>query len=81
MSSLLFGAGSALTLDEVYLWLKPQHDQKVRGDDYWQAGARKGIYAVLGFGSSLLLTLGASPWLRDLLNEDTDKDGEERDGL
>ena len=73
--ALLYGAGAALTLDEYALWLKLQNDYKIREDDYWQGGGRKSVYAVLLFGSSLLVNSGAYPWLRGLLGDaDTDEE-------
>jgi len=72
--AFLCGAGAALTLDEYALWLKLQNDYKIREDDYWQGGGRKSIYAVLLFGSLLLLSMEAFPWLHGLLG-DTNKDG------
>src|ERR1700734_371060 len=50
ITSFLFGAGAALTLDEFALWLNLE-------DDYWTAKGRESIDAVAVFGS--LLTLGA----------------------
>ena len=76
----LYGAGAALTLDEYALWLKPQNDYKVRDDEYWQGGGRKSIYAVVLFGSFLLLSMGGLPLLRALLGGDTDEDGADQDG-
>jgi hypothetical protein len=76
----LYGAGAALTLDEYALWLKPQNDYKIRNDEYWQGGGRKSIYAVVLFGSFLLLSMGGLPLLRALLGGDTDKDGGDQDG-
>ena len=50
ITSFLFGAGSALTLDEFALWLNLE-------DDYWTAKGRESIDAVVLFGTAL--TLGA----------------------
>lgn len=76
--ALLYGAGAALTLDEYALWLKLQNDYKIREDDYWQGGGRKSVYAVLMFGSSLLVNFGAYPWLRGLFGDtDTDEEGQD----
>lgn len=77
--AFLYGAGAALTLDQYALWLKLQNDYKLREDDYWQGGGRKSIYAVLLFGSLLLLSMEAFPWLRGLLG-DTNNDGVDEDG-
>jgi hypothetical protein len=49
-TSLLYGAGAALTLDEFALWLNLE-------DDYWTEKGRESIDAVVFFG--LLLALGA----------------------
>jgi len=45
-TSLTFGVGAALTLDEVALWLNLQ-------DDYWTEQGRESIDAVILFGSLL----------------------------
>jgi hypothetical protein len=50
ITSFLFGAGSALTLDEFALWLNLE-------DDYWTDKGRESIDAVVLFGTAL--TLGA----------------------
>jgi len=58
-TSLLYGAGAALTLDEFALWLNLE-------DDYWSTQGRESIDAVVLFGSALLLcALGRDP-LRDV---------------
>lgn len=51
VTSLVYGAGAALTLDEFALWLDLE-------DDYWTREGRKSIDAVLIFGA--LLSAGAS---------------------
>jgi len=51
LTALLYGAGSALTLDEFALWLNLQ-------DDYWNKQGRESIDAVVLFGA--LLSAGAS---------------------
>jgi hypothetical protein len=76
--AFLYGAGAALTLDEYALWLKLQNDYKIRKDDYWQGGGRKSVYIVLAFGSLLLSSLIAFPWLRGLVGEGTDIDEGDR---
>jgi hypothetical protein len=54
-TSLLYGAGAALTLDEFALWLN-------LADDYWTSQGRESIDAVALFGSALLLcVLGRDP--------------------
>jgi hypothetical protein len=50
ITSYVFGAGAALTLDEFALWLNLE-------DDYWTAKGRESIDAVVLFGS--VLALGA----------------------
>jgi hypothetical protein len=50
ITSAVYGAGAALTLDEFALWLNLE-------DDYWNAKGRESIDAVVLFGS--LLVLGA----------------------
>jgi hypothetical protein len=50
-TAAVYGAGSALTLDEFALWLNLQ-------DDYWTKQGRESIDAVAGFGS--LLTIAAT---------------------
>jgi len=50
-TAAVYGAGSALTLDEFALWLNLQ-------DDYWTKQGRESIDAVVGFGS--LLTIAAT---------------------
>ena len=50
VTSYLYGAGAALTLDEFALWLNLE-------DDYWDAKGRESIDAVVIFGT--LLTISA----------------------
>ncbi len=50
-TAAIYGAGSALTLDEFALWLNLQ-------DDYWTQQGRESIDAVVAFGS--LLTIAAT---------------------
>ncbi len=50
VTSFVFGAGAALTLDEFALWLNLE-------DDYWTAKGRESVDAVLLFGA--LLSIGA----------------------
>jgi hypothetical protein len=57
-TSIAYGAGAALTLDEFALWLNLQ-------DDYWTRQGRESIDAVVLFGS--LLTLGV--FGRDFIRE------------
>jgi len=60
ITSTMFGAGVALTLDEFALWLNLQ-------DDYWTKQGRESIDAVVIFGSLLFLGL----MNRDLVREVT----------
>jgi hypothetical protein len=54
-TSLLFGAGAALTLDEFALWLNLD-------DCYWTSEGRESIDAVALFGSAMVLgVLGRAP--------------------
>jgi hypothetical protein len=50
ITSLVYGAGAAFTLDEFALWLHLE-------DDYWTGKGRESIDAVVLFGS--LLSIGA----------------------
>src|SRR5438309_11261136 len=50
-TAAVYGAGSALTLDEFALWLNLK-------DDYWSREGRESIDAVVAFGS--LLTIAAT---------------------
>jgi hypothetical protein len=50
-TAAVYGAGSALTLDEFALWLNLQ-------DDYWTKEGRESVDAVVAFGS--LLTIAAT---------------------
>ena len=59
VTSALFGAGVALTLDEFALWLNLQ-------DDYWTKQGRESIDAVALYGSLLLMALYSRDLLRDL---------------
>jgi hypothetical protein len=59
VTALLFGAGSALTLDEFALWLTFR-------DVYWQREGRLSVDAVVIFGSLLSIGLWGAPFFRDL---------------
>ena len=52
MTSLVYGSGAALTLDEFALWLNLE-------DDYWTKQGRESIDAVVLFGSLLSLSVSA----------------------
>jgi len=57
LTSILFGIGAALTLDEFALWLNLE-------DVYWQREGRQSIDAVLVFGSLLVAGICAQPVLK-----------------
>lgn len=57
VTALLYGVGSALTLDEFALWLKLD-------DVYWAREGRKSIDAVVLFGSLLSIGFWGGPFLR-----------------
>ncbi len=75
----LYGAGAALTLDELALWLKLQSDYKIRDDPYWQGSGRKSIYAVGAFGALLLASLAGRPVVRALRGGEAANDGAQQD--
>ena len=55
VTSVLFGVGAGLTLDEFALWLNLE-------DDYWSTQGRESIDAVVLFGAVLVLAqLGSDP--------------------
>ncbi|HKF76858.1 MAG TPA: hypothetical protein VKF59_12000 [Candidatus Dormibacteraeota bacterium] len=57
-----FGAASALTLDELALWLNLQ-------DVYWAKQGRESVDAVAAFGGLLSICLWGGPFIRDLARE------------
>ena len=59
VTSLVFGSGAALTLDEFALWLN-------LADDYWTVQGRESIDAVTLFGALLSLSVLGRGFLRDL---------------
>jgi hypothetical protein len=59
ITSTLFGAGAALTLDEFALWLNLK-------DDYWSKEGRESIDAVVVYGGLLSLALISRRALADL---------------
>lgn len=59
-TALLYGAASALTLDEFALWLNLQ-------DDYWNKKGRESIDAVVLFGAIMAITAGGGSFFRELL--------------
>jgi hypothetical protein len=60
ITSLVYGSGAALTLDEFALWLNLE-------DDYWTKQGRESIDAVVLFGSLLVLSALGKDFLGDLL--------------
>jgi hypothetical protein len=60
LTSLGFGSGAALTLDEFALWLN-------LADDYWTKEGRESIDAVVLFGSLLTLSVLGKGFLKDLV--------------
>jgi hypothetical protein len=61
ITAALYGAGSALTLDEFALWLNLQ-------DDYWTTQGRESIDAVVLFGSFLSAGNAARNHIADLID-------------
>lgn len=59
-TSVMYGLGSALTLDEFALWLHLQ-------DVYWSEEGRRSIDAVILFGSLLSVGLWGGPFFRALI--------------
>jgi hypothetical protein len=62
-TSLVYGAGAALTLDEFALWLNLE-------DDYWTKQGRESIDAVALFGSVLVLSVLGKGFFKELLGRD-----------
>jgi hypothetical protein len=60
ITSLVYGAGAALTLDEFALWLNLE-------DDYWTAQGRESIDAIVMFGSLLTLSVLGRGFLKELV--------------
>jgi hypothetical protein len=59
-TSVVFGSGAALTLDEFALWLN-------LADDYWNKQGRESIDAVVLFGSLLSLSVLGKGFLTEML--------------
>jgi len=59
VTALLYGAGTALTLDEFALWLNLE-------DDYWNHEGRESIDAVVAFGSLLAIAASGRGLVREL---------------
>lgn len=62
LTALLYGAASALTLDEFALWLRLE-------DDYWNREGRASIDAVVLFASLLSVGLWGRWFFRDVARE------------
>lgn len=60
MTSIVYGGGAALTLDEFALWLNLE-------DDYWTKQGRESIDAVVLFGSLLSLSVLGRGFLKELV--------------
>ncbi|HMD57589.1 MAG TPA: hypothetical protein VKG82_08980 [Solirubrobacteraceae bacterium] len=60
LTSLVYGAGAALTLDEFALWLNLE-------DDYWSKQGRESIDAVVLFGCVLAMSVIGRGFLAELL--------------
>src|SRR5271170_4065493 len=60
LTSIVYGSGAALTLDEFALWLNLE-------DDYWNKQGRESIDAVVLFGSLLSLSVLGRGFVAELL--------------
>jgi hypothetical protein len=63
ITSIAFGSGAALTLDEFALWLN-------LADDYWTKQGRESIDAVVLFGSLLSMSVTGKDFLMELVGLD-----------
>lgn len=61
-TSVAYGAGSAITLDEFALWLNLE-------DVYWAKQGRESVDAVVLFGAVLSIGLWGRPFFRELIRE------------
>ena len=73
VTAFLYGAGSALTLDEFALWLNLE-------DVYWAAEGRESIDAVVLFGALLSAGFWGRPFLHELARETRFRRPMESDG-
>jgi hypothetical protein len=64
LTSLVYGSGAALTLDEFALWLNLE-------DDYWTKQGRESIDAVALFGSLLVLSVLGKDFFKELVDQKT----------
>jgi len=62
LTSIAYGSGAALTLDEFALWLN-------LADDYWNKQGRESIDAVVLFGSLLSLSVLGKGFFRELVQK------------
>jgi hypothetical protein len=62
LTSVAYGLGSALTLDEFALWLNLE-------DVYWARQGRESVQALMLFGAALSMGLWGGPFLRAALRE------------
>ena len=63
-TSIAYGSGAALTLDEFALWLNLE-------DDYWSKQGRESIDAVVLFGSLLVLSVLGKDFVKELVGQNT----------
>ncbi|MGD1055782.1 MAG: hypothetical protein ABR992_00055 [Solirubrobacteraceae bacterium] len=63
-TSIAYGSGAALTLDEFALWLNLE-------DDYWSKQGRESIDAVVLFGSLLVLSVLGKGFVKELVGQKT----------
>jgi hypothetical protein len=63
-TSIAYGSGAALTLDEFALWLNLE-------DDYWSKQGRESIDAVVLFGSLLVLSVLGKSFVKELVGQKT----------
>ena len=61
-SAIVYGAASALTLDEFALWLKLK-------DVYWAREGRESVDAVVLFGAALSIGVWGGPFLRHVAHD------------
>jgi hypothetical protein len=61
-TSIVYGAGAALTLDEFALWLNLE-------DVYWAKQGRESVDAVVLFGALLSIGVWGRPFFRELVRE------------
>jgi hypothetical protein len=68
ITSIAYGSGAALTLDEFALWLN-------LADDYWTKDGRESIDAVVLFGSLLSLSVLGKSFFAELLRRSRPRHG------